>query len=178
MAVLLASCKFTTSSFCETALRASASGSMTGSPSKVLTGVSSTSDRAISRSESGTDRPCSHFDTVCRTTFSLMASSCCDSPFDFLIAMMFSLNIGAHRLSTLPPLQAPLQAKTPVAASNAFLHSSKKGRTPFHAKRPRFQRSRAVSGRCRPQGARPQEGAEGAARPEAPAGAPAKAPRC
>ena len=34
--------------------------------------------------------PCSHFETVCRTTFSLTASACCDSPFDFLIAFRFS----------------------------------------------------------------------------------------
>ena len=37
--------------------------------------------------------PCSHLETVCRTTFSLTASSCCESPFDFLIALIFSLSI-------------------------------------------------------------------------------------
>ena len=61
---------------------ASASVSTTVSPSKVLTGVSSASDREINRSESGTDKPCSHFEIVCRTTFSFTASSCWESPFD------------------------------------------------------------------------------------------------
>ena len=36
--------------------------------SSVLTGVSSASDSAMSRSASGTDSPCSHLETVCRTT--------------------------------------------------------------------------------------------------------------
>ena len=42
---------------------------------------------------------CSHLETVCRTTFSLIASSSCESPFDFLIAFMFSFNIRYNRLS-------------------------------------------------------------------------------
>ena len=87
-----ASCKFTISSFSEIAFRSSTLASATVSPSRVLTGVSSTSDREISISESGTDNPCSHFEIVCRTTFNAMASSCCESPLDFLMALMFSLS--------------------------------------------------------------------------------------
>ena len=45
------------------------------------------------------DTPCSHLETVCRTTFSLTASSCCESPFDFLIALIFSLSISYGLLS-------------------------------------------------------------------------------
>ena len=40
-----------------------------------------------------TVKPFSHFDTVCLTTFSLIASSSCDSPFDFLILLILSLSI-------------------------------------------------------------------------------------
>ena len=69
------------------------SGSATVSPSNVLTGVSNTSDREINRSESGTDKPFSHLEIVCRTTLSLMASSSCESPFAFLIERIFSLSI-------------------------------------------------------------------------------------
>ena len=83
-----------TSSFWDIAFRSSVSGSLISSPSKALTGVSSASDNAISNSESGTDRPCSHFEIVCRTTFSLTASSCCVRPFAFLIVLMFSLNMA------------------------------------------------------------------------------------
>ena len=90
---LCANCKFITSSFAEIAFKSSASAAITFSPSNVLTGVSSTSYMAINISESGTDNPCSHFEMVCRTTFSLIASSCCESPFDFLIAFIFSLSI-------------------------------------------------------------------------------------
>ena len=43
--------------------------------SEVLTGVSNASDNASNSSESGTDRPCSHLEIVCLTTFSLTASS-------------------------------------------------------------------------------------------------------
>ena len=45
------------------------------------------------------ETPCSHLEIVCRTTFSLIASSCCESPFDFLIAFMFSFNIEDSLLS-------------------------------------------------------------------------------
>ena len=38
------------------------------------------------------EAPVSHFDTVCRTTFNLIASSCCESPFAFLIVLIFSLS--------------------------------------------------------------------------------------
>ena len=90
---LCANCKFIISNFSEITFKSSASGSITVSPSKVLTGVSSASDMEISISESGTDSPCSHLEIVCLTTFSLMPSSSCESPFDFLIAFMFSFNI-------------------------------------------------------------------------------------
>lgn len=53
-------------------------------------------------SESGTDKPFSHLETVCRTTFSFIASSSCDSPLDFLISFMFSLNIRFDLLSSSP----------------------------------------------------------------------------
>ena len=43
--------------------------------------------------------PCSHLEIVCRTTFSLTASSSCESPFDFLIDFMFSFNIMDNLLS-------------------------------------------------------------------------------
>lgn len=96
---LCASCKFITSSFSEIAFKVSAPVSTTASPSSVLTGVSSTSDMEINISESGTDNPCSHLETVCRTTLSLTASSCCESHFDFMIALMFSLSIKDSLLS-------------------------------------------------------------------------------
>ena len=51
--------KFITSSFSEMAFMLSASVSTTVSPNKVLTGVSSASDREINISESGTDSPVS-----------------------------------------------------------------------------------------------------------------------
>ncbi|CUP60505.1 Uncharacterised protein [Flavonifractor plautii] len=102
MAFLRANCKLMISSFSERAFTSSASDSATVSPSSVLTGVSRASDRAISRSESGTDRPCSHFEMVCRTTFTLTASSCWERPLDFRRALIVSFNIWAH--SFHPPL--------------------------------------------------------------------------
>ena len=66
---------------------------------------------------SGTDKPCSHFETVCHTTFSFTASSCCESPFDFLIVLMFSFSIvNEHPPSVRQPYCRP---SPPVAASNA-----------------------------------------------------------
>ena len=96
---LWASCKFITSSFAEIAFRSFVCGSAIFSPSRVCTGVSSASDMEINIAESGTDNPCSHLETVCRTTFSLTASSCCESPLDFLIALIFSLRMGNRLLS-------------------------------------------------------------------------------
>ena len=93
VAFLCASCPLITSSFAAIACKPSASIAMAPSPSRVLTGVSSASDREINKSASGTDSPCSHLETVCRTTFSLTASSCWESPFDFLIAFIVSLSI-------------------------------------------------------------------------------------
>ena len=43
--------------------------------------------------------PCSHLEIVCLTTFSLMASSSCESPLDFLIDLMFSFNMLEQLLS-------------------------------------------------------------------------------
>ena len=76
-----ASCRLMTSNFSLIALRLSASVTSGASPSRVFTGASKASDSLISRSASGTDKPCSHFDTVWRTTLSLTASSSCESPF-------------------------------------------------------------------------------------------------
>ena len=45
------------------------------------------------------DTPCSHLEIVCRTTFNLMASSSCESPFAFLIAFMFSCSITGNLIS-------------------------------------------------------------------------------
>ncbi|SCJ87526.1 Uncharacterised protein [Anaerotruncus sp. 2789STDY5834896] len=98
---LWASCRFMTSSFSEIAFRSSAFASTTVSPSSVLTGVSNTSDMEINISASGTDRPCSHLEIVCLTTFNLIASSSCESPLDFLIVFMFSFSIR-NDLLTLP----------------------------------------------------------------------------
>ena len=55
----LASCRFRTASFSESSCRLSVGVSGMVSPSRMLTGVSSASDRETSRSESGTDRPSS-----------------------------------------------------------------------------------------------------------------------
>ena len=99
MVFLCASCKFIISSFSEMAFKSSTFDSTTVSPSKVLTGVSSTSDMEINILESGTDSPFSHLEIVCRTTFSLIASSSWESPFDFLIALMFSFNIRDNLLA-------------------------------------------------------------------------------
>lgn len=46
----------------------------TASPSRTPTVVSSSSASRISISESGTDKPFSHFETVCRTIFNFMAA--------------------------------------------------------------------------------------------------------
>ena len=48
----------------------------------------------------GTDKPFSHLDIVCRTTFSLIASSSCESPIDFRIALIFSPSISDNLFST------------------------------------------------------------------------------
>lgn len=59
-------------------------------PSSRLTGTSKISASFISSSESGTERPFSHFETVCLTTFSLAASSSCVIPFFFRSAFKLS----------------------------------------------------------------------------------------
>ena len=89
------------------------------------TGVSRASDKASSSSESGTDRPCSHLEIVCRTTFSLTASSSWERPFAFLIVLMFSLNTAkaSFRRHNTPD--------RPVAASNAKQHRRNAGDQTF-----------------------------------------------
>lgn len=94
--------------------RSSVSGSETASPSNVLTGVSSASDNASSNSESGTDRPYSHLEIVCLTTFSLTASSSWERPLLFLIVLMFSLNMAKASFRSHDT------AGRSVAASNAI----------------------------------------------------------
>lgn len=56
-----ASCKFIISNFSAISFRESSFCSVTFSPSNVLTGVSKASDNETNNSESGTDKPCSHF---------------------------------------------------------------------------------------------------------------------
>ena len=53
--------------------------------------VSDISDIDINISASGTDNPCSHFETVCLDTLNSAPSSSCDSPLDFLKEISFSL---------------------------------------------------------------------------------------
>ena len=96
--VLFASCRFITSSFSAMTFKSSAGASMTVSPNNVLTGVSSASETEISISASGTDSPRSHLDTVCRTTFSLIASSSCESPLAFQMILIFSFRIMSNLL--------------------------------------------------------------------------------
>ena len=52
-----------------------------------------TSSDGISISESGTERPCSHLETVCRTTLSRRASSSWERPLLFRMCRKFSLSI-------------------------------------------------------------------------------------
>ena len=76
---LIASC-----SLIRESCSANASGCSSASilePSSRLTGTSKISASFISSSVSGTERPFSHFETVCLTTFSLAASSSCVIPF-------------------------------------------------------------------------------------------------
>ena len=44
------------------------------------------------------ESPCSHLEIVCRTTCSLIASSSCESPFDFLMVLMFLFNTRGNLL--------------------------------------------------------------------------------
>ena len=92
-----ASCRFMISSFSDNSLISAGVLSVTVSPSNVLTGVSSTSEIVISISESGTDKPRSHLETVWRTTFSFIASSSCERPFDCLTALMFSFILTSDK---------------------------------------------------------------------------------
>ena len=76
---LIASC-----SLIRESCSAKASGCSSASilePSSRLTGTCKISASFISSSASGTERPFSHFETVCLTTFSLAASSSCVIPF-------------------------------------------------------------------------------------------------
>ena len=67
-------------------------------------------------SESGTDSPCSHFETVCRTTFTLTASSCWESPLAFRMALMFSLSILE---------EPPFSFVAPIVAGMARCHKQR-----------------------------------------------------
>lgn len=59
-------------------------------PSNRLTGTSKISASFINRSESGTERPFSHFETVCLTTFNRAASSYCVIHFSLRSAFRLS----------------------------------------------------------------------------------------
>lgn len=100
-----ASCKLITSNFSAMAFISSTSISAMFSPNRVLTGVSSVSDISTNISESGTDKPCSHFETVCRTTFSFTASSCCERPFAFLIVFIISKCVRCYKQRILTSVQ-------------------------------------------------------------------------
>ena len=63
------------------------------SPRISLTGVSKIVDIVINISASGTDKPDSHFEIVCLTTFNLILNSSWESPFCFLNAFKLSFNI-------------------------------------------------------------------------------------
>ena len=65
--------------------------------------------------------PCSHFETVCRTTFSLTASACCDSPFDFLIAFRFSQSTKTSLFFPLLPLLYTNIVGLPNTADGEFI---------------------------------------------------------
>ena len=93
----------------------SASGGTSG-PSRAAEVVSSSSASRISRSASGTDRPFSHLETVCRTTWSRAASSSWERPLAFRRAFKFSASIA------LPPFRDHSTRGTAVAASNADAH--------------------------------------------------------
>ena len=69
------------------------SRSGTVSPRRTAAEVSSSAASEISAAASGTDKPFSHFDTVCRTTCSLIASSSCESLFDLRRFLMFSFSM-------------------------------------------------------------------------------------
>ena len=69
----------------------------------------------INISASGTDKPDSHFETVCLTTCNLMLNSSCESPLFFLNVFKLSFNIIYFLLSS-----NSVYYKTPVATSNAF----------------------------------------------------------
>ena len=62
------------------------------------------------------ESPVSHLEIVCLTTFNLIASSSCESPLDFRIALMFSFSIMDDLLSP------SVYEGKPVAASNADEH--------------------------------------------------------
>ena len=88
----------------------SVSGTMV-SPSSSPTETSKTSAMRISISESGTDRPFSHLDTVCRTTLSRSASSSWDMHFwvrrifRFSCNMVTLLGFAGRIIASKPPLR-------------------------------------------------------------------------
>ena len=80
----------------------------------MLTGVSKASDNETNNSESGTDKPCSHFEIVCLTTFNFIANSSCESPFDFLIVLILSFNIIVTSFTKDYMLNLPLLQATHI----------------------------------------------------------------
>ena len=117
------------------------SGSSTGLPNNTATVVSRTSAKRTRRSASGTDRPCSHLDTVCRTTWSRDANSSWVIPFCLRRALRFSLNMSLtsfppHHRITWPQQQATQMhisalSKAPPIKGGAF--SPSYGPTPLRS---------------------------------------------
>ena len=108
---LIASC-----SLIRESCSANASGCSSASilePSSRLTGTSKISASFISSSESGTERPFSHFETVCLTTFSLAPAL----PVWYLSS--YEALLGYPETSCIPPLHFHYSAKSGVASSNA-----------------------------------------------------------
>ena len=86
-------CSFITSNFSDITCKSFFSFSLMFSPRISLTGVSKIVDIVINISASGTDKPDSHFEIVCLTTFNLILNSSWESPFCFLNAFKLSFNI-------------------------------------------------------------------------------------
>ena len=88
-----ANCSLITSSFSAITFKSFSFFSAISTPRMSLTGVSNSSEILISISASGTDRPDSHFETVCLTTCNLRLNSSWDNPLFFLNVFKLSFNI-------------------------------------------------------------------------------------
>lgn len=89
---LFANGEFIISNLLAISFKLSVDSSSIFSPSNELTRVSNTSDIEISFWASGTDRPCSHFDTVCLTICNFILNSSCERPYLFSnFTFIFSL---------------------------------------------------------------------------------------